>query len=508
MFPLGGSEAATTLVAVPGVSTRSGPLREYRRSRATLGVFVSLALAAFAAVPAGAQAPQPTTAFFGANIQPLIEHTFVAPARWGSFIATMSRAGLRTARMDAIWSWAEPNAPTAQGPGFVWNTPNASIDGLVRMLAVNHVRLSAVLDLAPVWAAGAGTELAPAYYGDYGAFAAAFAARYGVHGSFWRAHPRLPYLPVLDFEMWDEANSTSFWSGAPDVGAYATVIAQASAAIHAVDPTGTVLASIGWVNFQQYIAALYATGVGADIDGIAFQPYAPDAPGILELNEELRATLDSVGAASTPIFDAESGQPVVASGPGATYAYDGLVTDATRAATLSLAGDALARSDCGVDDDLVYGVTGSGTNIEPRNEGYMGIYSDTTDRPDRTGRALSASARAWRAHHGRGIVLCGAGSTPARDLLGLSVRLSRPGATCVAASVTYRGDPLEGAELTLRTRDGRVAPAATNALGQAQICLQNGPLIKQFTADAEIRNVARSPIYSCPVSLADCRRAR
>jgi hypothetical protein len=470
-------------------------------------VLVSLAAAVTVAVPAGARA-QPTTAFFGANIQPLIEHTFVPRSRWGSFIATMSRAGLRTARMDAIWWWAEPSAPTAQGTKFVWNAPHASIDALVAMLAVNHVRLSAVLDQPPVWAAGAGTELAPAYYGDYAAFAGAFAARYGVHGSFWRAHPRLPYLPVLDFEVWDEANSTSFWSGAPDAVAYAGVLAQVSGAIHAVDPSAAVLASIGWEDFQQYVTALYGTGVGTDIDGIAFQPYAPDAPGILELNEELRASLDSLGAARTPIFDAESGQPVVASGAGATYAYDGLVSDATRAATLSLAGDALARSDCGVDDDLVYGVTGSGTSLEPRNEGYMGIYSDTTDRPDRTGRALSASARAWRAHHGGGIVLCGTGTTPPRDLLALGVRLTRPSATCVAARVTYRGEPLEGAELVLRTRDGRVAPAATNAFGQTQVCLQNGPLIKQFTADAEIRNVARSTVYSCPVSLGECRRAR
>ena len=472
-----------------------------------MGVLVSLALGALVAAPAGAWA-QPTTAFFGANIQPLIEHAFVPPARWGSFIATMSRDGLRTARMDAIWWWAEPNTPTAQGPGFVWNAAHASIDGLVRMLAVNHVRLSAVLDQGPSWATGMGTELAPAYYGDYAAFAAAFAARYGVHGSFWHEHPRLPYLPVLDFEVWDEANSTSFWTGAPDVAAYAAVLAQVSRAIHGVDPTATVLASIGWEGFQQYVAALYGAGDGADIDGIAFQPYAPDAPGIIKLNEQLRATLDSVGAASTPIFDAESGQPVVASGAGATYAYDGLVTDATRAATLSLAGDALARSDCGVDDDLVYGVTGSGTSLEPRNEGYMGIYSDTTDKPDLTGRALITSARVWRGHQGRGIVLCAAGRTPARDLLALGVRLSRPGAACIAASVTYRGEPLEGANIVLRTRDGRVAPAATNAFGQAQICLQSGPLIKQFTADAEIPNVARSPIYSCPVSLGACRRAR
>jgi len=477
------------------------------RRRLHAARIAALALFLLAATPAAAGA-LPGRSFFGVNIQPLIKFSFVPYSNWGAFISTMASDDLSTARMDVQWYWVEPNPPTAAGHTYIWDqpaSPQASMDNLISLLASNHVRLSAVIDSPPPWAAGRGTMLSAAYYGDFAAFAAAFAARYGVDGSFWKANPALPYLPVLDFEVWDEANSADFWSGAPDPSAYAAAFAQVSAAIHAVDPSATVLASIGWQNFQSYVSQLYATGIASSIDGIGFHPYAPDAPGIMLLNEQLRATLASAGAASLPIYDTETGQPVVRSGRGAEYAYDGEVTDAARAATESLAGDALARSDCGVDDYLIYGITGSGTGLEPNDEGFMGIFNAATDMPDRTGSALIAASKRWRAHRHGGIVLCGSGTTPARDLLRLGVRLSRPGPTCAAATVSYHGNPLEGAELVLRTADGRVASAATNAYGQASVCLQNGPAINHFTADAELHNVATSVIHRCPVSTAPCR---
>jgi hypothetical protein len=471
---------------------------------------VSLVAIALVAVPALAGArPQPARAFYGANIQSMLTYDYVPESRWGQFIATMARDGLRTARMDAVWWWAEPTAPTAAGPTYVWNNPKqrVSMDHLVGLLAAHGVRLSAVLDQPPPWAQSADTQLLPSAYGDFAAFAGAFAARYGAHGSFWREHRKLPYLPVRDFEVWDEANSDLFWTGTSDPVAYASVLEQVSSAIHAVDPSGQVLASIGWEGAQQYVSALYAAGAGKYIDGIGFHPYAPDALGIIELNQELRATLDGAGAGATPIYDTEAGQPVVTAGPGAAFAYDGEVSDAARAATQALAGDALARSNCGVDDYLIFGLTGSGTALEPRSEGYMGIFSPSSDKPNATGTALIAAQQRLREDPSGRIALCG-GTTPQRALLPLQVSLSRPGPTCVAARISYHGDPLEGADIVLRTRDGRVAPAATNAFGETQMCLQNGPFVKQFTADAEIPNVARSATYVCPVSAGACRRAR
>jgi hypothetical protein len=459
-------------------------------------------LLATASASAGALPPPD---YYGLNVQPLTELSLVPSSQWPGFISTMASDGLRSARVDLPWQFVEPNAPTASGHTYVWYQPNhpaQSMDTIIGLLAASHVQPIAVIGLAPRWTGGSGTTMTPAHYPDFAAFAAAAAARYGVGGSFWSQNPQLPYEPVLDFEIWNEANSANFWTGSANPAAYASGLAQASAAIHAVDPSANVLASIGWQGFQTFVSQLYAAGVGANIDGIAFHPYAPDAPGILLLNEELRSTLDSVGAPGLPIYDDEVGQYVVTSGQGATFAYDGLVTDAARAATETLAGDALARSDCGVEDYLLYGITDSSATQGPDQS--IGLFSVNGDQPDVTATTLIAASAQWQAQPSGGIVLCGSGTTPVSALLPLGVELSRTGPTCAAATITYRGEPLEGAQLVLRTADGRVAPAGTNAYGQTQMCLQNGPAITQFTAQAELPGVAASATYTCPVSLAAC----
>ena len=480
-----------------------------------LGAACALICALFPS-PASASIAPPD--YYGANIQPLIKLPLVPPSGWNGFIADMGRNSLNTARIDALWSWAEPKAPVNGQHTYVWNSPTDprnSLDQLVGTLASNGVRMLAVLSTPPAWAVGGGRQLAPTRYADFVAFAAAFAARYGVGGSFWQQNPLLPNLPVEQFEVWTEANSSNFWAGTPDPAEYLKVFEPLSAAVHAADPSAQVLASIGWENFQSYVSQLFQLGMKGSADGIGFHPYAPDAPGVLLLTEQLRSTLAAAGHPNLPIYLTEIGQPAVPSGPGASHAYAGLVSDSARAATLSLSGDALAHSDCGVQSFDVYALIGSGTNLEPGGEGYMGLLNLTTGVPNATGAAIIAGSQRWQAAPAAGLVLCSRGTTPAGALLPLGVTVTHTGPTCVSAVVTYFGNPIEGAELVLRTADGRVDPAGTNAFGQAQMCLQDGPAIKSFAAYAELSsplsaaaltapNVARSAAYTCPVTSAPC----
>jgi len=478
--------------------------------------FAALCAVVCITIPASAAAIAPAD-YYGANIQPLFEASFVPQADWNGLFATMAAGALGTARMDAVWSWAEPNAPVNGQHTCTWDTPSDpahSLDQIVGSLAANGVRMVAVIDLPPSWAAGSGTQMIPAHYGDYTAFAAAFAARYGDGGTFWQQNPQLPYLPVEDFEVWNEANSANFWSGSADPAAYAQVLVAASAAIHAVDPSAQVLASIGWQNFQAYVSELYKLGVKGQVQGIGFHPYAPDAFGIVLLTEELRATLASAGDPGLPIYEDEVGLPDAASPPGAAYAYDGPVSDAARAATLSLTGDALAHGDCGVQSFDVFALVGSDNDVSGAG-GYFGMFNYETDAPNATGAAIIAASRRWQSSQLGGLVECGSGTTPTADLLPLGLQLTHTSPTCVSAEITYGGNPLENAELVLRTADGRVDPAGTNAFGQTRMCLQDGPPIKTFTAYAEVSspatmasltapNIALSANYSCPVTSAAC----
>ena len=488
-------------------------------ARRLLGAVVASVLCVLGCSAATASAASlPPSDYYGANIQPLIKLNLVPPSGWNGLIADMGNDSLHTARIDALWAWAEPKAPVNGQHTYVWNSPTDpqnSLDQLVGMLASNGVRMLAVLSTPPAWAAGAGTPLAPAHYGDFVAFSAAFAARYGVGGTFWPQNPQLPSLPVEQFEVWTEANSSNFWTGTPDPAEYLKVFEPLSVAVHAADPSAQVLASIGWQNFQSYVSQLYQLGMKGWADGIGFHPYAPDTPGVLLLTEQLRSTLAAAGDPSVPIYLTEIGQPIAPSGPGASHAYAGAVSDSARAATLSLAGDALAHSDCGVQSFDIYALIGSGTNLEPGGEGYMGLLNYMTGAPDVTGAAIIAASQRWAAAPAAGLALCGGGTTPPSALLPLGVTLTHTGPTCVSAVVTYYGNPIEGAELVLRTADGRVDPSGTSAFGQAQMCLQDGPQIKSFTAYAELSspllaaaltapNVAASPTYTCPVTSAPC----
>jgi hypothetical protein len=475
-----------------------------------------LGVLACTAAPATA-ATVPPSDYYGANIQPLFEASFVPAIDWNGLFATMATDELQTARMDAVWAWVEPNPPVNGQHTYTWDTPSDpahSLDQIVGALASHGIRMVAVLDLPPSWAGSRSAQMVPGFYDDYVAFAAAFAARYGEGGTFWQQNPQLPYLPVQEFEIWNEANSANFWSGSADPTEYMKVLVPASAAIHAVDPSAKVLASIGWQNLQSYVSELYTLGIKGSIQGIAFHPYAPDAYGIVLLTEELRSTLQNSGDPSLPIYEDEVGLPDAASGPGAAFAYDGPVSDAARAATLSLTGDALAHGDCGVQSYDVFSLVGSDNNATGGG-GYFGMFNYATDAPNATGTAIVAASERWRASPAGGLVECGSGTTPTADLLPLGLALTHTSPTCVSAEITYGGNPLENAELVLRTADGRVDPAGTNAFGQTQMCLQNGPPIKSFTAYAEVSspataasltapNMAWSATYTCPLTTAVC----
>ncbi|MGD0196567.1 MAG: HYR domain-containing protein [Solirubrobacteraceae bacterium] len=478
--------------------------------------FAIVALVCVGAGPTAraAAASLPPADFYGANVQPVFESDplIVPQSSWSDAFATMASDGLMTARMDAMWKWVEPNAPVAGQHTYDWTVPGQpqeSLDTIVGTLAQAGIRMEAVLDEAPAWTAGANSYLTPAYYGDYEAYAAAFAARYGAGGSFWLANPQLPYLPVQQFEIWDEANSDNFWTTV-NAATYEPVLVATSAAIHAVDPSAEVLPSIAYLNAASYVAQLYALGMQGSVQGIAFHPYGGDALTNVSLVEQVRAAMVAGGDANLPIYATEIGLPA------STPTYSSYVTDAERAGTLSMTGDALAHGDCGVDSYLIYALTGSGNTTDGLGDGsYYGMLDPTTFQPNATGAAIIAAEQRWESSPAGGLVLCGSGATPTQDLLPIGLHLTHTSPACVSAQVTYEGNPLPSAELVLLATNNRVDGIEVNAAGQTQECVDNnGPEISTFTAYAELSapattasltspNMATSIAYICDTNPAD-----
>ena len=57
-----------------------------------------------------------------------------------------------------------------------------------------------------------------------------------------KAHPELPALPVVAYEIWNEPNGGWFWLPRPDPARYADMYIRARAAIKGVDPAAAFMA--------------------------------------------------------------------------------------------------------------------------------------------------------------------------------------------------------------------------------------------------------------------------
>lgn len=174
-------------------------------------------------------------------------------------------------------------------------------DAVVEMAAAARLRLYPMLGL-------------PASHGSVAdaaamaLFVTSFAQAYGPGGSFWAAHPELPYLPVENYEIGNEPDITPT---APQDGtslhyanpaAYAHVYETARAALHLVDPTahavvGGLLDSdtITLTDAERYLAAI------GPMDAVGFHPYLYDLSRIEQDTFLLRLWLNTHGHAKVPI---------------------------------------------------------------------------------------------------------------------------------------------------------------------------------------------------------------
>src|SRR5215210_6660987 len=151
-------------------------------------------------------------------------------------------------RIFAGWSLGEPSRGAYN---------RAYLDELAAQVAAYRARgvktLFAVQD-TPGWAAGP-RGAGPAPPGDptaYGRFLAEL-ARVAAPGAI---------------EIWNEADSDSFWRGAPDPAGYAAVLRAAYARIKAQDQNVTVVTGGMVGNHYEYLSDLYANGAGGSFDAV------------------------------------------------------------------------------------------------------------------------------------------------------------------------------------------------------------------------------------------------
>src|SRR5205807_7558207 len=156
-----------------------------------------------------------------------------------------------------------------------------------------------------------------------------------------------PALGVHSYEVWNEPNTTAFWTSKPDPAAYTRLLKAAYPAIKGADTTATVLTggtapapSDGTqISPVDFLRGIYANGGAGSFDAVAHHPYCwPANPGDAQAwsawyqmygtSPSLRSTMIANGDGAKKIWPTEFGAPT--EGPGA-------VSEATQAAMLSRA---------------------------------------------------------------------------------------------------------------------------------------------------------------------------
>ncbi|MFL5862618.1 MAG: hypothetical protein ACJ780_17890 [Solirubrobacteraceae bacterium] len=276
--------------------------------------FVSLLLAflSLTALPAVAHA---TT--FGAEVAG--DFTNQARGLWTAdqTLASLTKlyvAGGRVGRADSDWAGAEPHAPVRGVHTYNW----AYDDMIAAEMAEAHLRWQPDLQYAPRWAEQHKSNvihlptgrfvvpLPPAKNATFATYATAFERRYGPRGSFWKANPRLPYLPVSTLEVWNEPDNKHNWG--PDISLqdYARMYEAVRAAIHRVDRHAEVVTGgLAWTTSS--LPRLLKAFKGKPIDAVAFHPYAATPTASINLARFTTAQMRQYGRARTPLLANEFG---------------------------------------------------------------------------------------------------------------------------------------------------------------------------------------------------------
>lgn len=216
--------------------------------------------------------------------------------------ARMAEGGVGTYRVVLAWSSIE----TSEG-AYDW-TP---YDDAYGELARNGIEpLTTVVGTPAVYAevlTDPPTQDAETF-DAYAEFLEQAAERYGPGGAFWEEFegeaPDVEPRPVTSWEIWNEPNTSLFWTPAPDPAAYADLLKRSARIIRGADPEAQIMVggmfatpqSEGAIVSYDFLEQLYAiNGVAEAIDAVAIHPYSPDVDGAIEQLDRTRETIDAAG---------------------------------------------------------------------------------------------------------------------------------------------------------------------------------------------------------------------
>jgi hypothetical protein len=190
-------------------------------------------------------------------------------------IAQMGEGRVGTLRINLVWGAVQPSASSA----IDWSYYDAIIGGA----AQQGIRVLPTVYSSPLWVANR-TNFPPTgqFRGPFGAFVRGAAERYGRNGTFWASNPSIPKIPVIDWQLWNEMNSPTFWFHRPNPKQYVKLLKAFNSAVKSVDPSAKVVLGGLFrtprlrhgIPLDRYLPGIYRAKGKRLFDAVAVHPYA------------------------------------------------------------------------------------------------------------------------------------------------------------------------------------------------------------------------------------------
>ncbi len=254
-------------------------------------------------------------------------------------LSSLYTAGGRVGRADSDWAGTEPKAPMRGRHTYDWGYN----DLIVSEMASARLRWEPTLAFAPRWAevhrsnvlhltsGRAIAYLPPASNATFASYATAFMKRYGPRGAFWKANPKLPYVPVTTVEVWNEPDNIHDWGTDINLSDYARMYEAVRTAVHRVDRGARVqTGGLAWT--ESSLPRLLKAFRGKPMDAVAIHPYGATPGESIKVARDALADMRRYGRGQTPVSANEYGWTSIRHTWGSTnpknvksYAYEALV---------------------------------------------------------------------------------------------------------------------------------------------------------------------------------------
>jgi len=241
------------------------------------------------ATPATAEAEAPY-GFLGMSAENV---SWDAGAEQNKQLSQMRAHGVTELRQIIRWSYIEPVQDQ-----LYWDLT----DNIILNAARNNIRVLPIIGGETSWATSRPVGdtrnclFPPRDNGDFANFIRLVVNRYGPTGTLWEQNPEFVDYALTRWQIWNEANTDTFWACDRSPKAYTQLSKVTANAIHEVDP-GAFIISTGAPNKHggDFLRKMVKNGAKSVFNAIALHPYKKDGDAVLKELKQARSLMNDLG---------------------------------------------------------------------------------------------------------------------------------------------------------------------------------------------------------------------